>query len=91
MLMEQSGQHLTLTGLTTHLLDAHRLQLPQPLGDGLRRQGAGLLRGQAHPVWTTPSPGRQLDQAALFEFEQQTASSHILEEPRSIAPVPLQG
>ncbi len=91
MLMEQLGQHLTPCGLATDLLDPDRLQLLEPLDDGLLRESVGCLWRQAHSVWTTPPSDWQLDQAALLEFEEQTPSSHILEQPRCIAPLPLQG
>lgn len=91
MLMQQLAKSLPAPYILTDFLDSQRLQLAQLLGDGLRRNCLSGLGRQAHPVWTTSPSGRQLDKAALLQLEEQTPSSHILEQPRSIAPLPLGG
>jgi hypothetical protein len=91
MLMQQLGQDLALGCVATDLLDPQRLQLIQLLSNGLGGNDLLELGRQAHPVWAMSAAGRQLDQTALLQFQQQTASRHILEQPGSIAPLPLQG
>jgi hypothetical protein len=91
MLMQQLAKRVTVPYILTNLLDSQRLQLAQLLGDGLRSNCLSGLGRQAHPVWTTSPSGRQLDEAALLQLQEQTPSRHILEQPRFIAPLPLEG
>ena len=47
------------------------------------------LRATPHPIGGNLAAGRQCNQAALVQLEQERARRHVLQLARSVAPVPV--
>jgi hypothetical protein len=87
-LRQGRGQFLTWAGMAADFTHLERSQLAQ--GAALRCSIPPTNRGRsrAHPIDRTLPARRQLEVAALLEFNQQGATGHVFELAGGVAPVP---